>query len=193
MLLLIDGLGSGYEFDMVATVGRLDIDRSSVTVSMTVLIDDSIGVLSIVTNNVRISSVSSIAINNHGIAMSTISLDDGGTTMVSAVMPVSVDNHSLAMPMPTSPAGLDNGRIVPVSVVGDDRGGVSVPSGSKERLDCAEERRGLGFGFTLVDVDNRSVSVASVTIHNDDSIIVLLVSSGVEISINDCHLWYVSE
>ena len=172
--------GSRDQLNTIVIVCRLDVDRSTVSVSMTILVDDGIGIVRPVSDNVGVTSVSPDTVDNHR-----------GILVVPAVTPVTIDNNSFTVTVSTSTTSFDHGGIVSVSVVRDDSRGVSVPSGCEKGLDFAEERRrGVGFSFTLVDVNDGSVSVVSVTINNNDSIISM--SSGLEISVNDGDLVYMS-
>jgi hypothetical protein len=106
-LLLLD-LASGNDPDSVPGVARLDVDGSTVSVAMTVVVDDGIGILSVIVNHVDLGRValvmvsSSVVINNDGITMSTgldngiavsASLDNSGIVSVAS----SLDNSGLVV------------------------------------------------------------------------------------------------
>ena len=95
--------------DSVSRVARLDINGPTVSMSMTVVVDDGIGVLSVITNNIDLGRVSLVvAINNNSVSMSA-----------------SLDN-SISMS-----TGLDDRGIVSMSS-SLDNGGIIVASGGKE-------------------------------------------------------------
>jgi hypothetical protein len=101
--------------DAIVGIGRIDIDRSTVTVSVTILVDNSIDVVSVVADNVGITPVSSGSIDNHRIAMSTVGIDDGGTSVIPTVVPVTIDNDSLAVTVSTSTVSLDDRGVMSMS------------------------------------------------------------------------------
>lgn len=174
--------GSRDKADTIVFVHRVDVDWSTVSVSVTVRVDDSIGIVPVISDNVGIPSVSSVVIDNHRSIL-----------VMPTAMHVTIDNDSLAVTVSTSTTGFDDGGVVSVSIVRDDSRGISVPSRGEEGLDFAEEgRRGVGFSFTFVDVDHgSSVSVVSGTTNNDD--LIIPVSSSLKITINDGDLVYVSD
>jgi hypothetical protein len=102
-------------------VTRLEVDGSTVSVVVTVLVDYGIGVVSVVINDVDLVRVSLVVVTvvtiiNDGITMSA-SLDDGGIVFVAS--------------------SLDNGSIV-------------VVSRDKERLDLLHDRLSLVDGDQVV-------------------------------------------
>jgi hypothetical protein len=114
-------LASVNDGDSISMVTRLEVDGSTVSVTVTVLVDNGIGVVSVVINDVdpvRVSLVvvTVVTINNDGITVSA-SLDDGGIVSVTS--------------------SLDNGSIV-------------VVSGDKERLDLLHDRLSLVNGDRVV-------------------------------------------
>lgn len=115
-LLFLD-LASGNDPDAVSGMARLDVNGSTVSVPMAVVVNDSIGILSVIVNHIdlgRMSLVvmsSSVLVNNNGITMSA-----------------GVDSSSIVS------TGLDNSGIVSMTSSLDDSSLVMVASG-KERLD----------------------------------------------------------
>lgn len=56
--------------DSVSRVARLDINGPTVSMSMTVVVDDGIGILSVITNNIDLGRVSLVVtINNKSVSM----------------------------------------------------------------------------------------------------------------------------
>lgn len=110
-------LASGNDPHTIVSVARLDVDRSTMSVTVTILVDDSVGVLSVVTNDVDLGRVSLV--------------------MMAVVV---IDNDSLAM----TSAGDDGSIVVPVSTSLNDGRLVVVASSVEERLDLFHDRLSLG-------------------------------------------------
>ena len=101
-LVLLD-LTSRNDSDSISRVARVDVDGSTVSVMTAVLIDHSIGVLSVIINNIDLGRVSLVvAIDNHSITVSaspdhsismSTSLDHRGIVSVSS----SLDNSGIVM------------------------------------------------------------------------------------------------
>lgn len=111
--LLFLHLATGDDPDSVSRVARLDVDGSTVLVMSTILVDDGIGIFSVVTNDIDLGRVSLVmAINNYSVTVSA-SLDN------SITMSTCLDDCGVM----SVTSSLDNGSIVVVA------------SSSKERLD----------------------------------------------------------
>jgi hypothetical protein len=102
-LLFLD-LTSGNDPDSVSGVARLDVDGSSVPVAVAIVVDDGIGILSVVVNHIDLGRVSLVvvAVDNNGISMSagldnritvSASLYDSGIMSVAS----SLDNSGLVV------------------------------------------------------------------------------------------------
>jgi len=90
-------LASVNDGDSISMMTRVEVDGSTVSVAVTVLVDYGIGVVSVVINDVdpvRVSLVvvTVVTINNDGITVSA-SLDDGGIVSVTS----SLDNGSIVV------------------------------------------------------------------------------------------------
>jgi hypothetical protein len=145
--LLLLHLASRDDPDFVPRVARLDVNRSTVSMVAAILIDDSIGIFSVIPNNIDLGRVSLVVtINNHSITVSA-SLDN------SIAMSTSLDDRGIV----SVTSSLDNGGLVMMT------------SSSKEGLDLFHDR------LSLVDSDQRSVSVMAVTIDYNDLLIVVVI------------------
>jgi hypothetical protein len=115
-LLFVD-LTSGNDPDSVSGVARLDVDGSTVSVDVAIVVDDGIGILSVVVNHIDLGRVSLV-----------VTIDDNGITMSTGL------DNGIAVS-----ASLDNSGIVSVASSLDNSGLVVVAS-SKERLDLVHDR-----------------------------------------------------
>ena len=115
-LLFLD-LASGNDPDSISGMARLDVNGSTVSVPVAVVVNDSIGILSVIINHVDLGRMSLVVVS------SSVLIDDNGITMSAGV-----DNSSIVS------ASLDNSGVVSMTSSLDDSGLVMVASG-KERLD----------------------------------------------------------
>lgn len=106
-LLFLD-LASGNDPDSISGMARLDVNGSTVSVPVAVVVNDSIGIFSVIINHVDLGRVSlvvvssSVLVNNNGVTMSTglndsstvsASLDDSGIVSMTS----SLDDSGLVM------------------------------------------------------------------------------------------------
>jgi hypothetical protein len=98
--LFVFHLASRNDPHTIVSVTRLDVNGTTVSVAVTILVDDGIGVFSVITDNVDLGRVSfvvvaAVTIDNNSVAVSTVG-DDGGV-----IMPVStsLDDGGLIVPV----------------------------------------------------------------------------------------------
>ena len=115
-------LASGNDPDSISGMARLDVNGSTVSVPVAVVVNDSIGILSVIINHVDLGRMSLVVVS------SSVLIDDNGITMSAGV-----DNSSIVS------ASLDDSGIVSVNSSLDDSGLVMVAS-RKERLDFFHNR-----------------------------------------------------
>ena len=115
-LLFLD-LASGNDPDSISGMARLDVNRSTVSVAVAVVVNDSIGILSVIVNHVDLGRMSLVVVS------SSVLIDNNGITMSTGLNDSSIVS-----------ASLDNSGIMSVTSSLDDSGLVMVASG-KERLD----------------------------------------------------------
>jgi len=120
-LLFLD-LASGNDPDSISGMARLDVNRSTVSVAVAVVVNDSIGILSVIVNHVDLGRMSLVVVS------SSVLIDNYGVTMSTGLNDSSIVS-----------ASLDNSGIVSMTSSLDDSGLVMVASG-KERLDPFQYR-----------------------------------------------------
>lgn len=120
-LLFLD-LASGNDPDAVSGMARLDVNGSTLSVSVAVVVNDSIGILSVIINHVDLGRMSLVMVS------SSVLIDDNGITTSAGV-----DDSSIVS------ASLDDSGIVSVTSSLDDSGLVMMTP-RKERLDFFHNR-----------------------------------------------------
>ena len=120
--LLFLTLASGNDPDAVSGMAGFDVNVSTVSVPVAVVVNDSIGILSVIINHVDLGRMSLVVVS------SSVLVNNNGVTMPTGL------NHSSIVS-----ASLDNSGIVSMTSSLDDSGLVMMTS-RKERLDLFHYR-----------------------------------------------------